>query len=155
MISIDRCSSLVKTLAWVAIDQYKSLHNISRRKGTASFTIDYNCCKFHNYIRKLGYCMCTAHQLKNSWSGPLYYHIHRHHIALQSMSIISYPLLSFTYEYYVEVILCFDVLIGVGKTSLAHLILKGTSIARPPQTIGCSVGVKVKTPHILVIQENV
>ena len=25
-----------------------------------------------------------------------------------------------------------------------HLILKGTSIARPSQTVGCSVGVKVK-----------
>ncbi|CAL9182071.1 unnamed protein product [Musa hybrid cultivar] len=31
---------------------------------------------------------------------------------------------------------------GVGKTSLVHLILKGTSIARPSQTVGCSVGVK-------------
>ncbi|XP_020241445.1 small GTPase LIP1 isoform X2 [Asparagus officinalis] len=31
---------------------------------------------------------------------------------------------------------------GVGKTSLVHLILKGSAIARPPQTIGCSVGVK-------------
>uniref|UniRef100_A0A6N2LYG5 Uncharacterized protein n=1 Tax=Salix viminalis TaxID=40686 RepID=A0A6N2LYG5_SALVM len=31
---------------------------------------------------------------------------------------------------------------GVGKTSLAHLIIKGSSITRPPQTIGCTVGVK-------------
>ncbi|XP_042477587.1 small GTPase LIP1-like [Macadamia integrifolia] len=31
---------------------------------------------------------------------------------------------------------------GVGKTSLVHLILKGSSISHPPQTIGCSVGVK-------------
>ncbi|XP_012075249.1 small GTPase LIP1 isoform X2 [Jatropha curcas] len=31
---------------------------------------------------------------------------------------------------------------GVGKTSLVHLIVKGSSIARPPQTIGCTVGVK-------------
>ncbi|URE44907.1 GTP-binding protein [Musa troglodytarum] len=31
---------------------------------------------------------------------------------------------------------------GVGKTSLVHLILKGSSIARPPQTVGCTVGVK-------------
>nr|GMC64249.1 small GTPase LIP1 [Ipomoea batatas] len=31
---------------------------------------------------------------------------------------------------------------GVGKTSLVHLIMKGSSIARPPQTIGCSVSVK-------------
>ncbi|KAJ6929458.1 small GTPase LIP1-like isoform X1 [Populus alba x Populus x berolinensis] len=31
---------------------------------------------------------------------------------------------------------------GVGKTSLVHLIIKGSSIARPPQTIGCTVGVK-------------
>ncbi|VFQ96055.1 unnamed protein product [Cuscuta campestris] len=31
---------------------------------------------------------------------------------------------------------------GVGKTSLVHLINKGSSIARPPQTIGCSVSVK-------------
>ncbi|KAF7840037.1 small GTPase LIP1 [Senna tora] len=30
----------------------------------------------------------------------------------------------------------------VGKTSLVHLIVKGFPIARPPQTIGCSVGVK-------------
>ncbi|KAM0945452.1 putative sigma-54 interaction domain, ATP-binding site 1 [Dioscorea sansibarensis] len=31
---------------------------------------------------------------------------------------------------------------GVGKTSLVHLIVNGSSIPRPPQTIGCSVGVK-------------
>ncbi|KAG1330064.1 Small GTPase LIP1 [Cocos nucifera] len=30
----------------------------------------------------------------------------------------------------------------VGKTSLVHLIIKGSSIARPPQTIGCTVSVK-------------
>ncbi|GKV47498.1 hypothetical protein SLE2022_298530 [Rubroshorea leprosula] len=34
---------------------------------------------------------------------------------------------------------------GVGKTSLVHLIVKGSSIARPPQTIGCTVGVKHTT----------
>ncbi|XP_058110885.1 small GTPase LIP1 isoform X2 [Magnolia sinica] len=31
---------------------------------------------------------------------------------------------------------------GVGKTSLVHLIVKGSAIARPSQTIGCTVGVK-------------
>ncbi|KAK4417330.1 Small GTPase LIP1 [Sesamum alatum] len=31
---------------------------------------------------------------------------------------------------------------GVGKTSLVHLIMKGSSIARPPQTVGCTVSVK-------------
>ncbi|XP_011025590.1 PREDICTED: uncharacterized GTP-binding protein At5g64813-like [Populus euphratica] len=31
---------------------------------------------------------------------------------------------------------------GVGKTSLVHLIVKGSSSACPPQTIGCTVGVK-------------
>ncbi|KAK4383531.1 Small GTPase LIP1 [Sesamum angolense] len=31
---------------------------------------------------------------------------------------------------------------GVGKTSLVHLIMKGSSIARPPPTIGCTVAVK-------------
>lgn len=31
---------------------------------------------------------------------------------------------------------------GVGKTSLVHLIVKGSSIARPSQTIGCTVDVK-------------
>ncbi|KAJ6419555.1 hypothetical protein OIU84_029624 [Salix udensis] len=31
---------------------------------------------------------------------------------------------------------------GVGKTSLVHLIVKGSSSVRPPQTIGCTVGVK-------------
>ncbi|XP_050207225.1 small GTPase LIP1 isoform X2 [Mercurialis annua] len=31
---------------------------------------------------------------------------------------------------------------GVGKTSLVHLIVKGSSTARPSQTIGCTVGVK-------------
>ncbi|XP_044489153.1 small GTPase LIP1-like isoform X1 [Mangifera indica] len=36
---------------------------------------------------------------------------------------------------------------GVGKTSLVHLILNGSSVAWPPQTIGCTVGVKVV--HIL------
>nr|GMD54961.1 uncharacterized GTP-binding protein At5g64813-like [Ipomoea batatas] len=34
---------------------------------------------------------------------------------------------------------------GVGKTSLVHLILNGSSVARPPQTIGCSVCVKHTT----------
>ncbi|XP_073134277.1 small GTPase LIP1 [Henckelia pumila] len=34
---------------------------------------------------------------------------------------------------------------GVGKTSLVHLILKGSSVAHPPQTIGCTVGVKHTT----------
>ncbi|XP_051117605.1 small GTPase LIP1-like isoform X2 [Andrographis paniculata] len=31
---------------------------------------------------------------------------------------------------------------GVGKTSIVHLIMKGSSIARPPQTVGCTVSVK-------------
>ncbi|KAE9604133.1 hypothetical protein Lal_00002334 [Lupinus albus] len=31
---------------------------------------------------------------------------------------------------------------GVGKTSLVNLIIKGSSISRPSQTIGCTVGVK-------------
>ncbi|KAG2711721.1 hypothetical protein I3843_04G083700 [Carya illinoinensis] len=34
---------------------------------------------------------------------------------------------------------------GVGKTSLVHLIIKGSSVARPPQTIGCTVDVKHTT----------
>ncbi|WOG81416.1 hypothetical protein DCAR_0100563 [Daucus carota subsp. sativus] len=34
---------------------------------------------------------------------------------------------------------------GVGKTSLVHLILKGSSCARPTQTVGCTVGVKHTT----------
>lgn len=35
------------------------------------------------------------------------------------------------------------VFLGVGKTSLVHLIMTGSSIAQPPQTIGCNVAVKV------------
>ncbi|KAJ4784354.1 Ras-related small GTP-binding family protein [Rhynchospora pubera] len=31
---------------------------------------------------------------------------------------------------------------GVGKTSLVHLISNGSSLSRPPQTIGCTVSVK-------------
>ncbi|RLN16688.1 putative GTP-binding protein [Panicum miliaceum] len=31
---------------------------------------------------------------------------------------------------------------GVGKSSLVHLILKGSAIARPAQTVGCTVGIK-------------
>lgn len=34
---------------------------------------------------------------------------------------------------------------GVGKTSLVHLIIKGSSITRPPQTVGCTVSVKHTT----------
>ncbi|KAL3818847.1 hypothetical protein ACJIZ3_004752 [Penstemon smallii] len=34
---------------------------------------------------------------------------------------------------------------GVGKTSLVHLIMKGSSVDRPPQTIGCTVSVKHTT----------
>ena len=41
----------------------------------------------------------------------------------------------------------FLILLGVGKTSLVHLIVNGSSITRPPQTIGCTVGVKVKTSY--------
>lgn len=37
----------------------------------------------------------------------------------------------------------FNLVLGVGKTSLVHLILKGASISRPSQTVGCTVGVKV------------
>ncbi|GAU19704.1 hypothetical protein TSUD_78290 [Trifolium subterraneum] len=32
---------------------------------------------------------------------------------------------------------------GVGKTSLVHLIVKGSPVARPSQTIGCTVDVKI------------
>lgn len=31
---------------------------------------------------------------------------------------------------------------GVGKSSLVHLLLNGSSIARPSQTVGCEVGIK-------------
>jgi len=31
---------------------------------------------------------------------------------------------------------------GVGKSSLVHLLLNGSAVARPAQTIGCAVGVK-------------
>ncbi|XP_044362738.1 small GTPase LIP1 isoform X2 [Triticum aestivum] len=31
---------------------------------------------------------------------------------------------------------------GVGKSSLVHLILEGSAIARPAQTVGCAVGIK-------------
>ncbi|KAM1332232.1 hypothetical protein ACFX13_045404 [Malus domestica] len=34
---------------------------------------------------------------------------------------------------------------GVGKTALVHLMVKGSSITRPPQTVGCTVGVKHTT----------
>ena len=37
-------------------------------------------------------------------------------------------------------------LTGVGKSSLVHLLLKGSAVARPAQTIGCAVGVKVSNP---------
>lgn len=32
---------------------------------------------------------------------------------------------------------------GVGKSSLVHLIVSGTSVSHLQQTVGCSVGVKV------------
>lgn len=38
---------------------------------------------------------------------------------------------------------------GVGKTSLVHLIMKGSSVARPPQTVGCTVSVKVRLLFIV------
>lgn len=40
-------------------------------------------------------------------------------------------------------LITFNILLGVGKTSLVHLIVKGFSIARPAQTIGCTVSLKV------------
>jgi hypothetical protein len=36
-----------------------------------------------------------------------------------------------------------SVFTGVGKSSLAHLLLEGSTITRPAQTIGCTIGVKV------------
>jgi hypothetical protein len=36
-----------------------------------------------------------------------------------------------------------SVFTGVGKSSLVHLLLEGSAITRPAQTIGCTVGVKV------------
>ena len=39
---------------------------------------------------------------------------------------------------------------GVGKTSLVNLILKGSAISRPSQTIGCTVGVKVWLQFLFV-----
>lgn len=42
-------------------------------------------------------------------------------------------------------------MIGVGKTSLVHLIIKGSSITQPPQTVGCTVSVKVET---IFLQDN-
>lgn len=41
---------------------------------------------------------------------------------------------------------------GVGKTSLVHLITKGSSYSSPPQTIDCNVGVKVG--HFISISYN-
>ena len=38
---------------------------------------------------------------------------------------------------------CPKFLTGVGKSSLVHLLLNGSAVARPAQTIGCAVGVKV------------
>jgi len=37
---------------------------------------------------------------------------------------------------------------GVGKSSLVHLLLNGSAVARPAQTIGCAVGVKVSNPVV-------
>ena len=47
-----------------------------------------------------------------------------------------------------------NLLIGVGKTSLVHLIIKGSSITHPTQTIGCTVGVKVRFNILLILQGN-
>ena len=49
---------------------------------------------------------------------------------------------------------CLHTLAGVGKSSLVHLLIKGSPITRPSQTIGCTVGVKVKTPHFLASPQN-
>ena len=38
---------------------------------------------------------------------------------------------------------CPKFLTGVGKSSLVHLLLNGSAVARPAQTIGFAVGVKV------------
>jgi len=48
----------------------------------------------------------------------------------------------------------FLILVGVGKTSLVHLIIKSSSIARPPQTIGCTVGVKVRFIMNFLLDSN-
>lgn len=39
---------------------------------------------------------------------------------------------------------CCASFLGVGKTSLVHLIIKGSAITSPPQTVGCAVSVKVQ-----------
>ena len=46
-------------------------------------------------------------------------------------------------------VLNFSPFLGVGKSSLVHLILKGSAIARPAQTVGCTVGIKVSTFSVL------
>jgi hypothetical protein len=46
------------------------------------------------------------------------------------------------------------IFVGVGKTSLVHLIIKSSSIARPPQTIGCTVGVKVRFIMNFLLDSN-
>ena len=43
---------------------------------------------------------------------------------------------------------CPKFLTGVGKSSLVHLLLNGSAVARPAQTIGCAVGVKVSNPVV-------
>jgi len=51
-------------------------------------------------------------------------------------------------------LIAFAVLLGVGKTSLVHLIVKGFSIARPAQTIGCAVSLKVCSNTIVSIGDR-
>ncbi|KAK3157327.1 hypothetical protein QOZ80_2AG0119480 [Eleusine coracana subsp. coracana] len=43
---------------------------------------------------------------------------------------------------------------GVGKSSLVHLLLEGLAVARPSQTIGCTVGVKHITYSSLGCSSN-
>ena len=53
-------------------------------------------------------------------------------------------MLLYSSEYGSSVALNFLIsLSGVGKSSLVHLILEGSAIARPAQTVGCAVGIKV------------
>lgn len=42
----------------------------------------------------------------------------------------------------------------MGKTSLVHLIVKGSAVSRPPQTIGCAVDVKVTLVVPLVLKSD-
>ena len=71
-----------------------------------------------------------------NWTSTIQLHVSEFYTAGYSASVVCF-------------VLNFSLFSGVGKSSLVHLILKGSGVALPAQKVGCTVGIKVSTFSVL------